>query len=66
MGVRHYYCANCGKEITKKAKYCIECAHKLQQKGEHPSKEQLKQEIKTNSFADLGRKYNVAANTIKK
>lgn len=29
IGKKHYYCIICGKEITKKAKYCEECAHKL-------------------------------------
>lgn len=66
IGKKHYYCIICGKEITHKAKYCEKCAHELQRKVNRPSREQLKQEVRTNSFADLGRKYNVAANTIKK
>lgn len=57
----------CGKPIDKDATRCIACAHLLQRKvNNRPDREELKQMIWTMTFADIGRKYDVNANTIRK
>ena len=66
MGRQHYYCPICGKEITSTAKYCKECSQKLERKVERPSREELKNEIRLNAFTQLGKKYGVTDNTIRK
>ena len=64
------YCVNCGKEITRQAIRCNSCASKL--KGlkrvspNKPSREVLKQEIRIYSFLEIGRKYGVSDNAIRK
>lgn len=60
-------CPICGG--TKKTKYsktCEECASVLLRKVERPSKETLEKEIKIFSFVELGKKYGVIDNTIRK
>ena len=61
-----HFCPICGKMITSNAKFCAECSHIAQRKVERPTREQLKKEIRTNSFNSLGRKYNVTDNTVRK
>lgn len=64
---KHYYCSNCGKEITKNAKLCTECANKERRIIQNrPNREELKQLIRYNSFAELGRKYGITDNAIRK
>lgn len=66
-GRQHYYCAICGKEITNKAKYCVECAHKLQQKVLRPSKEELYKDLKANpNFTQIAKQYGVTDNAVRK
>ena len=61
------YCENCGKPIDKDATRCIQCAHLLQRKVQNrPDREELKQMIRTRTFTDIGRQYNVNDNTIRK
>lgn len=60
------YCIDCGKKISSKAIRCVKCQHKLQYKCEHPTREQLKKEIRENSFVSLGKKYGVSDNAIRK
>lgn len=64
---KHYYCQDCGVEITRSAKYCTKCKDKHNRKVERPSKEELInlfKEIRT--FSGIGKKFNVSDNTIKK
>lgn len=61
-----YYCCDCGIEVTKGAKRCPSCAHKAAQTCERPSREDLKKMIRTMPFIEIGRKFNVAGNSIKK
>lgn len=63
-----YYCKDCGTEITKTATYCSVCARKHSRKVENrPEKDQLIQDyIELKSFVQIGNKYNVSDNTIRK
>ena len=61
-----YYCPDCGIEITKGAVRCRECANKAQHTVQRPSREELKQMIRTISFEQLGRTFKVDGNAIRK
>lgn len=63
---KHYFCHSCGKEISKQASYCVECSHKLQQRFDRPSREELKQLIRTIPFVSIGEKFGVSDNAIRK
>ena len=60
------HCKKCGIEIDRKAYYCVECWRILSRKVERPSREELKQLIRNNTFADLSRIFDVSDNSIKK
>ena len=62
-----YYCKNCGKEISgPRAKYCTTCSGLLNRTVERPSREELKQLIRTMPFTRIGAKYDVTDNAIRK
>lgn len=64
---QHFYCKNCGAEITRGATYCPTCASKNHRKANRPSKEELLQSYKElKSFSAVGRKYEVSDKTISK
>lgn len=60
------YCIDCGIEITSKSTRCNLCEKKRQRRVEWPTREELKDLIRTKSFVEIGRQYGVADNTIKK
>lgn len=60
-----YKCKICGKRVTKTSEYCVKCAHDLQKKVEF-NREQLKKEIRSNSWRELSRKYGISDTAIKK
>ncbi len=59
------YC-KCGKEISKRSKSCLKCAPKKRKNDNRPSLEILIDSLLFNSYEELGRKYNVTGNCIKK
>lgn len=61
-----YYCKECGKEITRKATLCSECAHKQTRKCERPSREELKELIREKPFVQIGTQFGVSDNAIRK
>lgn len=63
---KNWYCADCGKEIFKGAKRCVECANKAQRTTIRPTREELKNLIRSKNFSELGKFYNVSDNTIRK
>ena len=64
---KHYYCKDCGKEISRGATYCTLCNAKHHRKVELPSKEQLIEDFKEiRSFSGVGRKYGVTDSTVRK
>lgn len=65
---KHYYCEDCGQEISRGATYCVKCLAKHHRKVEdRPSKEELIELYKElKSLSAIGRKYNVTDKTISK
>lgn len=61
-----YYCSICGKQISTKAKFCVECGHMQQRVVERPERETLKNLIRIMPFTQIAKKYNVTDNTIRK
>lgn len=62
-----HYCIDCNKNVVyKKGNRCYECSRKNRRVVDRPSREQLKKWIRTRSFNDIGRQFNVDGNTIKK
>lgn len=63
---KKYICEKCGKEIYKGSKLCIDCANLSRRIVERPSREKLKEMIRNLPFTQIGKKYNVSDNTIRK
>ena len=60
---RKNYCIDCGKEIASTSTKCKSCA----QKSEKPvSRDELKSLIRNLSFTQIGQKFNVSDNAIRK
>lgn len=62
------YCMCCGKQISKDAVtgLCFQCHSKTIRVVEWPSREELKQLIRTTPFTIIGDRFNVADNTVRK
>lgn len=65
------YCIDCGKEIYRSAIRCNSCSGKYKRKiklngNKLPTREELKQMIRTESFVKIGSIYNVSDNAIRK
>jgi len=67
---KKFYCIECGKEISSNhAKRCKSCADKLKQvkiEDMPVSREELKELIRTTPFTQIGKKYTVTDNAIRK
>ena len=62
---RKNYCPVCCKEISNGAQMCLACSLKKKRKTEWPSKDELKKLIRTKSFLEIGRMFNVSDNAIR-
>lgn len=60
------YCIDCGLPILHESKRCVSCNGKINRLVERPNREELKQLIRTKSFYEIGRMYNVRDNSIRK
>lgn len=60
------YCIDCGCQISNKAERCIACSSKQKRVSERPSREELKNLIRTKSFLEIGRLYHVSDNAVRK
>ena len=61
-----YYCKICGAEVWRGNEYCFECAAKARRKAERPTREELKQLIRTTPFTRIGQQFGVTDNAIRK
>lgn len=66
-----FFCPDCGAIVSAKGLRCKSCASKInnfkmRKVEDRPSREQLKEEIRNNSFLQLGKKYDVSDNAIRK
>lgn len=66
---KKFYCIDCGKEISKNSIRCIDCSNKTRKKVSKenmPTREELKEKIRNQSFLQIGRDYGVTDNAIRK
>lgn len=61
-----HLCIICGKEISRGAIKCKSCQNKALQVSQRPSRKELKNLIRNLSFTEIGRRFNVSDNTIRK
>lgn len=66
MEKKENYCIDCGEKIGVDAKRCPHCAAFAQRICIRPTREELKNLIRNFSFCELGRRYSVSDNAIKK
>lgn len=60
-------CKKCGRPLsTSGAEYCQSCIHEFQRKCAWPSREELKELIRNMPFLQIGKKYNVSDNAVRK
>ena len=60
------YCKNCGVEIDRDASLCVKCFAKQRRVVERPSREELKDLIRTKPFTQIAKIYGVSDNSIRK
>ena len=60
------FCRKCGKEISYNASYCVDCLAFLQRRVERPSREELKELVRTQSLLQVGKMFGVSDNAIRK
>lgn len=59
-------CIYCNSPVYNKDSMCINCARLASRKVERPTREELKDLIRKNSFSSIGKKYSVTDNSIRK
>ena len=60
------FCTDCGKEVSYKATRCKSCASKYRQPSKAPSREELKDLIRTTPFIQIGAQFGVSDNAVRK
>ena len=63
----NYYCQYCGVQVSKGQNTCINCANKQRRLiKDRPSREELKELIRKVPFTQIGQKYNISDNAVRK
>ena len=60
------FCHKCGKEISYNASFCTECFHLERRTCDRPSRDELKSLIRSTSFVQIGKRYEVSDNAVRK
>ena len=64
---KRFFCQNCGGEIGRYSKFCLKCVGKFRRKVvNRPDKEILQKMISEMSWSDIGKKYDVSNNSVRK
>lgn len=63
---KHYYCKECGAEITRAANLCKQCYALSNRKVDRPIREELKELIRKYPFTKVGEIYGVSDNAVRK
>ena len=63
---RKNYCINCGAPISTDALRCKDCEYKNRVTEKPITREELKKLLRSTSFVEIGRQYNVSDNAIRK
>ena len=63
---QQHYCCDCGKLVYRQSIRCGKCSQIFQRKAERPNREELKKLIRTKSFLEIGRMFNVSDNAIRR
>ena len=68
IGKKTYFCKECGKEITRYSEsgLCSDCIKSKTRIVNRPSREELKQMIRTMPFTQIGTMYGVSDNAVRK
>lgn len=67
LSVKHdNYCIDCGQIIDKGATRCSKCYAKYRQTCKRPTRDELKQMIRTMPFTQIGKQFGVDDNSIRK
>lgn len=61
-----FYCVDCGQEISRGSTRCNVCAGKVRRTAPPVSREELKELIYTTSFMELGRRFGITDNSVRK
>ena len=64
--IKHFYCPECGAEVSKEGNKCWDCYMKERQNPNLPTREVLKELIKTDSFVSIGKQFGVSDNMVRK
>lgn len=60
------FCIDCGKKIEGRSTRCNTCQSIINRICERPSREELKALIRKDTFVNIGKKYNVSDNAVRK
>lgn len=64
--IAFHFCLDCGVKISCTALRCKECAAKASRKTDRPNREELKSLIRTKTFTELGKRFGVSDNSVRK
>lgn len=66
LSKQQHFCCDCGKPISSQANRCVSCAQKNSRKVNRPDRDILKSLIRTKSFLEIGKMFNVSDNAVRK